>query len=310
MTGHVVHIDVKDLARRYSAGENISEHLRQRYSAELSDDEIIELVYDLQAGTYMDQMTSNSPEANRKRDYLGEAVAVLAGHSPAPARVLKCGVGEATTLVPMLQGWDRPPSFVAGFDLCWSRLAYARQWLDQHDFADVELVTATLLNIPYADRSFDLVISSHSLEPNGQREAAIMGELFRVAADKVVLFEPAYEFGGDAARARMDRLNYVRGLRDSAEAAGFIVLEHRLMNHFTNPLNPTQCLVLQRPDPVVVPGDEGPVHRCPRTGGELVAHSDCYFSADGLCVYPIIGSIPCLRSDQAIIASRYADVQD
>ena len=61
------------------------------------------------------------------------------------------------------------------------------------------------------------MLTIHPIEPNRGREEAILSELLRVARRALVMIEPSYETASAEARARMERLGYVRGLpRDPA----------------------------------------------------------------------------------------------
>lgn len=66
-----------------------------------------------------------------------------------------------------------------GFDLSWSRISVAQKWLDEKS-VKAQLFVGDLFSIPLADRSVDVVYTSHSLEPNGGKEELAIKELLRV----------------------------------------------------------------------------------------------------------------------------------
>jgi len=87
--------------------------------------------------------------------------------------------------------------------MSWSRVAIAKKQIENNKISDVTLCTGSLLNLPFADNSIDIVYSSHSLEPNCGNEMQIIKELYRVAKKYVLMIEPGYEFADNEGRKRM-----------------------------------------------------------------------------------------------------------
>jgi hypothetical protein len=79
-------LEIKD---RYQKGENITRLLRDSKGIDHNTDEIIELAYDLQSGTYVDEMKEKSDSADRKWKYTGEVVDIIKKYCPAPKSFLK-----------------------------------------------------------------------------------------------------------------------------------------------------------------------------------------------------------------------------
>ncbi|MGC8667667.1 MAG: methyltransferase domain-containing protein [Chthonomonadales bacterium] len=147
---------------------------------------------------------------------------------------MESGVGEATTLSGVLRGLQSEVSSF-GFDLSWSRVAYAKRWLHSQGVFDTTLCTGNLLHIPFADNSIDVVHTSHSIEPNGGNEEPILQELFRVTRRFLILLEPGYELADDEAKRRMDSHGYCKNLKGIAQSLGYDVLEHRLFCFYFKP---------------------------------------------------------------------------
>jgi hypothetical protein len=122
----------------------------------------------------------------------------------------------------------------------------------------------------------------------------------RVARRYVVLLEPSYDNNSAEGRARMERLGYVRGLAQAAIAEGGTIIAHQMLTHVTNPLNPTELLVVRPPERSVQPASGW---ACPSTGLELQRRSDCFWSPGSMLAYPILGGIPVLREEAAILAT-------
>ena len=94
-------------------------------------------------------------------------------------RVLDCGAGTGTTgiLAAMRAG---PQGTVTMFDLSEAMLAVARGKVAQlHVPATVDFQTGDMVHLPFADNSFDVVLSTYSLCPLYDPEKGAL-ELYRV----------------------------------------------------------------------------------------------------------------------------------
>jgi hypothetical protein len=177
-----------------------------------------------------------------------------------------------------------------------------KKWLADLGFDNTTLCTGSLSDIPYADNSFDTVYTAHSIEPNGGQEARIVSELFRVASRYLLLIEPCYELASSEGKARIDKLGYCKGLRSHAEALGMNVVLHEPYPNTANSLNPTAITVIEKSPHAL---SARPTYQCPRFKESLVSDGTFCYSLDTFAVYPILAGIPCLRKENAIIASLY-----
>ena len=291
----------RELLEHYRQGRNITALLRDERGAGANTEAIIEIAYDLQTGSYIESM-ADPAMAEHKRRYAEELASTLVGLGDFES-VLE-GVGEGTTLSGVLDNLG--PVDAYGFDLSWSRVAYARRWLRERGHPSVRLCSDSLLAMPFADASIDVVFTSHAVEPNGGREDAILLELSRVARKYVVLWEPSHAHATDAGKRRMEDHGYCRNLPEAAERLGLRVLEHRALRESANPLNPTAVTVIQC-EPPTRPAPSNPM-ACPQHRTPLRAVDGMLFSAEALAVYPVLNGIPCLRRENAVVASRYAEV--
>ena len=87
-------------------------------------------------------------------------------------------------------------------------------------------------------------MTSHALEHNFGREQQLLQELLRVSCRKVILFEPSWENNTDEGRSRMERLGYIRDLPKHIEAAGGFLKNVFPLQNISNPLNPTNCYII------------------------------------------------------------------
>ena len=158
-----------------------------------------------------------------------------------PRSVLDAGCGDGVTL-----GWavrELPlECTLNGIDASSERLKIARRILGTL----VVVSPGRLGSILFRDQRFDVVFTSHAMEPNGGEEVKILTELARVAKRYVVLFEPDYRAASPEGKARMKRLNYVTNIRDAIKEVGLTVEKDEPFSVIGNPLNPTGLWVLRK----------------------------------------------------------------
>jgi hypothetical protein len=289
-----------ELRDAYLRGENISLLLRRELSSDKNTEEIIELAYDIQAGSYVEAMAD--PEYANVKAIFGKSLSNYLKKYGEPKTLLEAGVGEATTLGSVLQCWELREVLAHGFDLSWSRVLCGKKWLTDLGFDGIALCTGSLFDIPYEDNSFDAVYTSHSIEPNGGHEVRIISELFRVASRYLLLIEPCYEFASPEGKVRMDKLGYCRNLNEHAEALGMKVVLHEPYPTVSNPLNPTAITVIEK-NPHAPP--VRPSYQCPRFKTQLISDSAFCYGSETFAVYPVLAGIPCLKKENAIIAGLY-----
>ncbi|GBD32119.1 hypothetical protein HRbin33_01083 [bacterium HR33] len=292
----------RQLKSLYEQGRNISALLREEKGLQRNTDEIIEIAYGLQTGSYIASM-ENAEMAEHQRNYTLEIAKTILSLCK-PMSILEAGVGEATTLSGVLQHLQAEVSNF-GFDLSWSRVAYAKRWLQSQGVSNTTLCTGNLRHIPFASNSIDVVYTSHSIEPNGGNEEPILQELFRVTRRFLILLEPGYELANDEARRRMDTHGYCKNLKGIADSLGYDVLEHKLFPFTSNPLNPTAITIIKKDEDAVPPSY---ILACPKFKTPLEEIGNMLFSPEALVVYPIVGGIPCLRIENGIFASKYKEV--
>jgi ubiquinone/menaquinone biosynthesis C-methylase UbiE/uncharacterized protein YbaR (Trm112 family) len=290
------------LKNLYKKGGNIIEYLKNNNKSKRNTGEMITVSYDLQSGSYIKYVKKN-------RDFIEKytkAISKVINDLSVPVdSILEAGVGEATTLADTVLKLNRRPKKVLGFDLAWSRIRYGIEYLKKKGVKNSFLFTGDLFNIPLADNSVDIVYTSHSIEPNGGREKEALLELMRITKKYLILLEPAYEFADTGGRKRMEKHGYIKNLYSSARSLGLRVVEHRLFDICSNPLNPTGLIIIKKDGKntqTVKNYLECPVTRTPL---ELLKNS--YFSKKGLLAYPIIDGVPCLLAENAIIATHYTD---
>ena len=293
-----------ELAEAYQRGDNISALLREQEGTSLNTEDVIEIAYDLQAGSYIAAM-ADPAKRNLKTDFVSALFTEIDALGPISS-FLEPGIGEGTTLAEVVSRMRCTPEHLHGFDISWSRISHCNSWLLARQIASPTTFVGSILRTPYADNSFDLVFTAHAVEPNGGREKEVLAELFRIASRYLVLVEPDNDGAGEEGRARMELHGYCRDLPSHAERLGMTVTTHRPLGVSSNPLNPSAITVIAK-DPDAAPAS--PSWCCPRYRTPMDDLGDAFFAPASLTAYPKIGGIACLRPSDGVVASAYGEVR-
>ncbi len=293
--------NLKEIKQKYLDGANLIEYLKKTGHYQEGFSEAIMISYDIQSGSY----TEGDMKRPEVRDHYTNALAKVINQLSPFESIMEAGVGEATTISKLLGKLAQQNYKAYGFDISWSRIKYAHKNCQKKALFDTTLFTGDLFNAPLQDNSIDLVYTLHSIEPNGGREKEALEELYRIARKYLVLLEPIYEWADEEGKARMDKLGYVRNLKNVIADLGYNMIEYRQFNYSVNPLNPTGLIVIEK---VNIFEDEisFPL-ACPVTKQPLKKIKDCYYCEESLLAYPIIDEIPCLLPQNAIVATHFLD---
>jgi len=289
----------------YEKGENVTQLLRNLTGADHNESEIIEIAYDLQAGTYIDVIENNKARAQK---YARECADIISDYLGSNDLLLDIGTGEITTLSLLMNNLQTLPRETFAFDISLSRLIKGVEYADkqmQKGRENFNPFVADIKKIPLLDNSINVTISNHALELNGGKLKELIVELYRVTKGTLLLFEPCYELNSPEGKIRMDRLGYIKGMDDVIAATGGALLEKIEISNIANPLNPTYCFVVKPPaqtnSPVRTSGSS--IYSVPGTNHVLAKDDNLYVSKElGLC-FPIVKGIPVLREDTMILAT-------
>jgi ubiquinone/menaquinone biosynthesis C-methylase UbiE/uncharacterized protein YbaR (Trm112 family) len=291
---------IETIKMLYDKGGNIIQYLKDKDGRNYNTIEDILISYDFQAGSYITEFYNN----RETKEMYCSAIAGVINSLGKFDSVMEAGVGEATTLAPVLSNLRSRPAIALGFDLSWSRVHFARNFLRDFGYSETRLFTGNLFEIPLPSNSVDVVYTSHSLEPNGGREREALAELYRIAKRYIVLLEPSYELASAEARARMKKHGYITNLLEATKQLGYKILEHRLFEVSSSPLNPTGLLVLEKKNGSSV---NDPNFVCPISKSMLTNFENhVLFSNESLLAYPIVKGIPCLLHQNALLATHFA----
>ncbi len=301
------YVDLLEVKEVYARGDNVTEYLRKKFNEKGNTSEIIEMAYDIQAGSYISIV-----ESDRKKhsSFVLEIAKKLGNHIASEDSLLDVGTGELTTLSLMLNEIKTKPLQVLAFDISWSRLSKGKIFFEENTTLkniNLETFVADMKHIPLHSKCVDVVTSIHALEPNGHNLHEILSELFRVAKRKLILFEPSYELGSQEGKQRMDRLGYVKGIESAVEKLGGKVSDLVPIENSVNPHNVTACYVIEPPLNDLVHLDK-PEFCVPGTNYCLDRSGEFFMSKDTGLVFPIFDGIPILRNQYGILATAKFDL--
>ena len=166
----------------------------------------------------------------------------------------------------------------------------------------MSLVVGDMFNMPCPDNSYDIVFTRQALEPNRGKEKELLSELYRVTNKYLILIEPAYELASEEAKRRMNEHGYIQKLYSSAKELGLNIIKWELYGTNEVELNPVGLMIIEKnPNAKSAVGGWG----CPVTGTKLSKNEDAYYSNESLLAYPILGGVPLLTKDNAIVATKF-----
>jgi len=281
-------INILEAKLVHQKGDNVTQFLRTKLGSEVNTSEIIEIAYDLQAGSYINIVNSNLDKARRYAAQLSE---ILSKHLETGDSLMDVGTGEITSLTLILNEIDIELTDILAFDNKNRKKKFP-----------LKVFVGDIKEIPLHEKCIDVVTSCHALEPNGENLENLLHELFRVTKKKLVLFEPAYELNSDKGKERMDKLGYIKGIEDKVSKLGGNILDVIPIKNIDNPLNPTACYIIEPPSHNLEELEL--VKLCvPGTNFILETDGQYMFSKDTGLVFPILNKIPVLKTKSAILAT-------
>lgn len=284
---------------------NIMEFLKQENDENSNDIADILISYDFQAGTYIKDFLERQ---QFYYDYLKPLSNIIDEISDNCKSMLDCGTGEGSILIPLLKMIKHRFDHVGGCDISWSRIKNAQIFSKSfyNGGGMTDFIVGDMCCLPCGNNSFDVVFTHHAIEPNGGREKQILSELYRVANKYLVLVEPAYELiDNSKIRKRMEEHGYIKNLYGSAKELGLNVITWRLYDNCVSELNPPGLMIIKKNDDRDSKLGEW---SCPLTKTRLEKYSEGYYSKESLLAYPIIGGVPLLTRDNAVVATKFTDL--
>ena len=243
MKNKKLNYDLDELKLFFQKGINLTDKLKEQNKLNSNSDEIIELVYDIQAGSYIDFANKN---IHFMHDYSDEVTNILNQYVSSDSVILDIGSGECTTISYISNKLHSFSHFFC-FDISMSRILKGVSFMKVHakNLKKITPFVGNISEIPFKSSSIDIVISNHALEPNGKNLSNLLQESIRVCSHYLILFEPSYENNSKKGQQRMDSLGYIRGLEAESKKLGCEVVDIIKMKNVSNILNPTYCYIFK-----------------------------------------------------------------
>ncbi len=302
--------DIHKIVEEYKNGNNLIKFLKENYSKTLNNNEITQLSYDIQAGSYVKKAEQN-PDFEKER---GKAYAEVIQSLGIFDSILEAGVGEATSMAALVKELKNPPLELKGFDISFSRILYAQNFIKNKTNSKINFCVGDICNCPLSDNSVDLVYTIHALEPNGGNELALIKELIRVTNKYLVLFEPHYELGNLKSKEHIENHGYVKNLAGIAEQLGHRVKDNKILFE-SNPwtYNNTGAIVIEKNhQDKIIKNKKNSLSgwACPISKESLRDENDFLYSEEAMTIYPVIKTIPILIKSKSILASHFKNFND
>ena len=288
----------------FRKGRNIAQALREHLGVKSNTPEIIELVYELQAGSYSHDALR---EPQLWDDFTSELATIVRPLVSPNDVVLDIGTGEMTTLVGLANKCFSRENFILSCDISLSRLLHGRRYANDH--LSRSLIersvpfVADFRHLPLLDNAVDMIISAHAIEPNEGREDIILRELVRVARRRLVLFEPCYRLAPIESQRRMEEHGYCRDIEGAIARAGGIIEALIPITKALNPLNQTFAFVVDLAKPPLPRLNVDDIWACPHSLTPIERRPDCYYAKAACLAYPVLFDIPILRRDASVVCT-------
>jgi hypothetical protein len=279
----------------YKKGGNIVQALLKA-GANKSDS--IEIAYELQAGSY----TSNfyKSEFGTIRNKVLHTIIKKYCSLSEVSSVGVFGVGEAVNWI----GFDGYIDDFYGIELSYSRLMCADNNLSKLEGVGAyTLIKGDASETIFNENSFDISITLHSIEPNGNEQGAkMLQNVVNSSSKYILLFEPDYLTAPESMKKRMEANDYVCNISDELKKIESIkIIDKFNLDVHANSDNITTCWVIEK---INKNNSKKKKMICPFSHDELTDYANIKYSQASGLAYPVINNFVFLNKDDAIFIGR------
>lgn len=275
----------------YARNENIIQKLT---SLGVDKSVCIEIAYEIQAGSYTSLFYSS--EFGSKRNKVLHNVIRRYSDLDDVANIGVFGVGEAVNWI----GFDGAVKSFCGVELSYSRLRHARSNLAQlTGIQKSTLIKGDAAEVIFNPNSFDLTMTLHSIEPNGNVQGAeMLKNVINYSSKYIILFEPDYSTAPAPMKARMEANGYVCNIQDVIDSESSVsVVDKFVLDIQENNDNLTTCWILKK---IIFEDSRDDKLVCPYSNNTLVDFEGSKYSSDSGLLYPVIDDILFINKQDAI----------
>ena len=290
----------------YANKQNITTVLKKKLGIDFNTSEIIAVAYDLQTGSYSDSYEIRKQFYKKRSKEIANFIRLNIKNITS---VLDIGTGELT-MFSLLASRLNIASDIKFFatDISLSRVICGRNRIallkDKDVFTNIKISVANSAKLPFHEKSIDLIITDHSLEPNGAQLESILIECFRVARRYCVFIEPLIALQGIAGRKRMKSLGYILDLEKTiTKLGGKIQFKHIMLNNY-NKLNKAIILIVSVPQFYQFFELKNKLnynYTYPGSNYIMKKKKSFFFSKESGFLFPVVDNVPVLLEESRIL---------
>ena len=211
----------KILKKKFKEKKNLQLFLKMKKFTEF---EKIKMSYDVQSGSHLKFAKKTSK--NKKRNVYYPLVENIKKEFEKFETILDFGCGELNISYYIFNYLNHKKLKYFANDISLNRLfvgqKFLKEKLKEKDFNKFSLFCNSSLNLPFKDNSIDIIFTVHALESNNSHKKILINELLRVCKQGVVFMEPDYENSDVVQKKRMDKFNYIRGIKKLIDNKNFL----------------------------------------------------------------------------------------
>ena len=285
----------KLLQEKYKKKQNIQLFLKNKT---FSNREIIKLAYDIQSGSYIKFFKKLTRE--KKANVYFPLIKAINDNFKNVKTILDFGCGELTTSAYIFKNLNHKIKKYYANDISFNRLLVGsnalKKKLTKKNYNKFKIFCNSDNNLPFKDKSIDLVLTVHALEPNNQYKYKIFNELLRVSKLGIILMEPHYEISDVKQKKRMIKFDYIRGIEKilRLKKIKYHIIEKKF--HLNN-LNKSSIFVLKNNLTKKKQHDNfvDPIKK-----NDLIKKDNFLYSKKTFRAFPIINDIAIFNEDSQI----------
>lgn len=280
----------------YKKGENIVQALLE---AGASKSDSIEIAYELQAGSYTSDFYRSKSRKMRRNKTLHAIIKKYCSLSEVSS-IGVFGVGEAVNWIE----FDGYIDDFYGVELSYSRLVYADNNLSKLEGVGAyTLIKGDASEVIFNENSFDISMTLHSIEPNGNEQGAkMLRNVVSSSSKYILLFEPDYSTAPESMKKRMRENDYVCNISDEIKKIESIkIIDKYNLDVVENSDNLTTCWVIEK---INKSSSKKKKMICPFSHDELIDYENIKYSQASGLAYPVINNFIFLNKDDAIFIGR------